>query len=90
MIKQLFELANDLDNSGLHKEADELEKIGIALIVKTSGQIPAGMHRSILQTGLFGESEYDELDWIRRESEKGIKKLLEKNPRSKKETEKSN
>lgn len=43
-------------------------------LIKSAGQIPAGMHRSILQTGLFGESEYDELSWIEEEIERSKKK----------------
>jgi len=45
---------------------------------KRAGQIPAGMHNFILNTGLFGESNYDELEWIREESDKTIKEY-EKN-----------
>lgn len=78
MKKEIEKLSFYLKSNNFHKESEELDRI-----IVEAGQIPAGMHRSILQTGLFGASEYDELDWIRRESEEGIKKLLEKNPRKK-------
>jgi hypothetical protein len=77
MIKEAILLANRLDELGMHKEAEELEKIAIKMTIKKAGQIPAGMHRYILESGSFGASDYDELEWIRRESEKGIKKLKE-------------
>jgi len=78
MCEKIIAIANKLDNSGFHKEAEELEKILILMAIKKAGQIPAGMHRFILETGSFGESDYDELEWIRQEAEKGIAKLKEK------------
>ena len=77
MVKEALLLANRLDELGMHKEAEELEKIAIKMIINKAGHIPAGMHRYILESGPFGASDSDELEWIRRESEKGITKLKE-------------
>lgn len=58
MKTNLIKLADALDKLGFEKETDEIDSL-----IKESGSIPAGMHRSLLQRGLFGRSEYDSLNY---------------------------
>lgn len=58
MIDYLIKLADQLDKHGSYDEADVIDRM-----ILTAGQIPAGMHRFILQRGRFGGSEYDSLNY---------------------------
>ena len=65
MIKRLKILAHLLESKGLYREASQIKEI-----IKKAGQIPAGFHRFILETGQFGGSSYDESDWLEEEAKK--------------------
>jgi hypothetical protein len=81
IIRQIIESNIFVDNEVkdyLSSKFGISSKVDPDLDIKMAGQIPAGMHNFILNTGLFGESNYDELEWIRRESDKTIKEY-EKN-----------
>lgn len=72
MIDKLKELSNILESRGFKSEAKKVREI-----TKNAGQIPAGMHRFILDTGQFGGSSYDETDWLEEEAKKIEKKRQE-------------
>ena len=63
MKNDLKKLSEMLKKMGHPKQSKFLNEL-----IKTSGQIPAGMHRFILQRGLVGGSEYDSLEYSDDES----------------------
>lgn len=68
-LKKLSEMLKKMGHSKQSKFLNEL--------VKTSGQIPAGMHRFILQRGLVGGSEYDSLEYSNEKSNEDIQEEKE-------------
>ena len=71
MMNELVKLAAVLESEGLSDEASMIRKV-----IKEGGQIPAGFHRFMLQTGQFGVSSEEE-NWFDKELERIEKIRLE-------------